>query len=171
MTDKLLNIHVIPDGATLKTTITDINANFKLLNDRIGLQFTTVPVRIGKDAWYENLQSDTIEDVSTINEDDRRTVRNPTTTPVARGYVRLDIENPTTKGVVYTDVIVAPHISDSQACIEQLRTITTCGVIFVDHTPLDKYKERQEETLPIKLMFWAMNSTPQAELTFDMILI
>lgn len=170
MIDKITNIRVIPADAVLKKAIELANGNFKTMIGRVGLQFTTVSVTIKKEVWYSNPTAPKVENVS-ILENNERTLDNPTKIPAFRACIRVEIENPRIKGVAFSDVIVTPHIADSDQCIEQLKMITQSGAIFVDHTPFDLYKDKVGPTCGLKLMFWAMTSQPTIDLDFDVILI
>lgn len=170
MIDKITNIRVIPEEAELKTAIKLANNNFKTVIGRVGLQFTTVPVTIKHEVWYPNTTAETVEDVN-ILENDRKTRANPTNIPVFRACIRAEIDNPTIQGVAFSDVIVTPHIADSEACVEQLKMITQSGAIFVEHTSFNLYKDIKTPKCDLKLMFWAMTSRPTIDLDFDVILI
>lgn len=170
MIDKITNIRVIPENAVLKTAIKLANDNFKTMIGRVGLQFTTVPVTIKKEVWYDNTAAEKVEDVN-ILDNDRQTLKNPTNIPVFRACIRVEIDNPAIQGVVFSDVIVTPHIADSDACVEQLKMITQSGAIFVEHTSFNLYKDIGTSKCVLKLMFWAMTSRPTIDLDFDVILI
>lgn len=170
MIDKITNIGVIPEKAALEQVIKLANDNFKTVIGRVGLQFTTVSVTIKNDVWYPNPTADKVENVRDLKNYDK-TLVNPTKIPAHRACIHVEIDNPRTKGVKYTDVIVTPHIADSDACIEQLKMITQSGAIFVDHTPFDLYKDILTSKCTLRLMFWAMTSQPTIDLDFDVILI
>lgn len=170
MIEKLTNITQIPKTTVLEKVIEGVNDNFRTMNERFGLQFTTVTVTINKNDWYDNMTAEKVEDVD-ILDNDEKTLDNPTKIPVARVCIRVNINNPNTDGVKYTDVIVAPHIADSAKCIEQLKMITQSGAIFVNHTAFSVYDPITTPTCGLKLMFWAMTSKPTTDLDFDVILI
>lgn len=170
MTEKITNITEIPPNTTIKKAIPLVNENFRKIVERCGLQFTTKTVTLHPNDWIPNPKLDMIDDVDDTAEDAGKTKDNPAKIPVVRACISVMIDNPRIGGVKYTDVIVAPHIADTDACADQLKMITHAGTVFVDHTKMDLLTGDGAQCR-FKLMFWSLTATPTIDLDFDIVLI
>lgn len=168
MTDKLLNIEEIPADSELKKVIEIINENVKRINNNIGIQPQVTEFTISPEKWEDG----TMEQIRDVNKPDATKI-NLAREVAYRAFVEVKVPHPKKRGVNYTDVWITPKYTDTSAAITSLKSITSSGVLLLDHTKLEDLNKRDanEDPTPLYLMFAALSSKPLETLTYELTLL